>query len=115
MTISAVSSSNGSRDRAREAQHLVALAAGALEQLADRLEVEALGLQLADQLDAREVLGPVVAGATADLGRRQQPAALVGAEVAHGHARALGELVDRQLVVLVCVLTRNTIDTPRFM
>ena len=56
-------------DRAGEAQHLVARAAGAVEQPADRLELEAVGLQLADQVDPRLVLGAVVAGAAAHLGR----------------------------------------------
>ena len=71
--------------------------AGALDQPPDRLQVEALGLEVLDQLDPRHVLGPVVAGPAADLGRRQQPARLVRADVAHGHAGALGELVDGQL------------------
>ena len=64
---------------------------------ADQLEVEAVGLELADQLDPGDVLGAVVARAAAHLGRRQQPARLVRADVAHGHAGALGELVDREV------------------
>ena len=68
----------------------------ALHDALDRLEVEALGLQVLDQLEPRHVLGAVVAGAPPDLRRRQQPARLVGAHVAHGHADLGGQLVDRE-------------------
>ena len=44
------------------------------------------------------VLGPVVADAQPHLRRRQQPAGLVGADVADGHAGLGGQLLDRQLV-----------------
>jgi hypothetical protein len=67
-----------------------------VEQAADRLEVEAVGLQLLDELEPRDVLGPVEAGAPAQLGRGQQPAGLMGADVANGDARAARELVDGQ-------------------
>ena len=46
------------------------------------------------------MLGAVVAGAGAHLRRRQQPARLVGADVAHGHAGLARQLVDRQLACL---------------
>ena len=84
-------------DRAGEAQHLLARAAGALEQAADRLELEAVGLKLADQLDPLLVVGAVEAGAPAHLRGGEQAARLVGADVADRHPGAPGELVDRQL------------------
>src|SRR5215218_8951679 len=82
--------------RAREAQRRGARA-GALEQPPDQLEAEPVGLHPLDQLQPRDVLRAVVAGAPAHLGRRQQPARLVGAHVAHRHPGALGELVDREV------------------
>ena len=66
------------------------------DQARDRAELEALGLHLLDQPQAGDVLGAVVAGAGADLGRRQQAARLVVADVAHRHAGLVGELLDRQ-------------------
>ena len=96
---------------AREAQQLLARAAAALEQPPDRLEVEAVVLERADQLEPRDVLGAVEARAAADLGRREQPARLVGAHVAHGHADAAGELVDRQLRPGVCGIGHGANDT----
>ena len=57
--------------RAGEVDDLLRGAAGALEDAADRLEVEALGLHFAGQLDPRDVVLVVVAGATAHGGRRQ--------------------------------------------
>ena len=84
-------------DRPREAQDLVAGAARAVEQAADRLELEAVRLQLADQLDPRLVVGAVEAGAPADLRGGQQAARLVGADVANRHPGPPSELVDRQL------------------
>ena len=67
------------------------------EQPPDRLEVEPVGLHLADEPQPLDVLGPVVAGARPHVGRREQPARLVVADVAHRHARLVGELFDRQL------------------
>ena len=61
-------------DRAGEAQHLLARAAGAVEQPADRLELEAVGLELADELDPSSVRRPVEPGAPADVGGREQTA-----------------------------------------
>ncbi len=81
--------------RLREAEDLLGRATGAIEQVLDRGEVIAVALQLLDQPQARGVIGPVVAGARANLWRRQQPARLVGPDVADGHARLAGELVDR--------------------
>ena len=69
------------------------------QQVLDRGEVVAVALQLLDQLQPRDVHRAVVAGARADLGRGQQPARLVGADVAHGHAARAGELVDRHRLV----------------
>ena len=91
---------NGRAERVLEAQHLLARPAGAVEQAADEVEVEAVGLQLLDELEPRDVVGAVVARAPAHLGRRQQPARLVRADVAHGHPDPPRELVDRQLVVV---------------
>jgi hypothetical protein len=82
--------------RALEAERLLHCAARALDQALDGLEVESLGLHLLDQLDAGEVLVVVVTRARLDDRRGEQPARLVGADVAHRHAGALGELVDRQ-------------------
>ena len=65
------------------------------EQVLDRGEVVAVALELLDHREARDVLGPVVARPRPHLGRREQPARLVGADVAHGHAAGAGELVDR--------------------
>ena len=87
------------RERVLEAQHLLARSARAVEQAADEVEVEAVGLQLLDELQPRDVVGAVVARAPAHLGRGQQPARLVRADVAHGHPDPPRELVDRQLLV----------------
>ena len=93
-------------DRAGEAQHLLARATGRVEQPADRLELEPVGLELADQVDARLVLRAVEAGATADLRGREQAARLVRADVAHGHPGAARELVDGQLFGSVDIAAR---------
>jgi hypothetical protein len=90
--------------RLGEAQDLLGLAAGALDQALDRLEIEALRLKLADQLDARDVLLAVVARAAAQLGRLEEPARLVRADVAHGQARPLRELVDRHAGSTLCAI-----------
>ena len=52
--------------------------------------------QRLDQPEARDVLGPVIAGAGAHLGRREQAARLVRTDVADRHAGLARELVDRQ-------------------
>jgi len=96
-TISGVASSSAKGSRRARVEHLGARAVGALDQPADRLEVEAVGLELLDQLDAGDVLGAVEAGATAHLRRGEEAPGLVGADVPHGHPDALGELVDRQI------------------
>jgi hypothetical protein len=81
---------------ALEAEHVLPFAAGAVDQPLDRREVEAVGLHLADQLEAVEVLLRVVAGPPAHLGRRQQPTRLVRADVPGGQAGALRQVVDGQ-------------------
>jgi hypothetical protein len=75
------------------------LAVAGLEDAADRLEVETVGLHFAGQLDAGDMLVVVIAGAAADDRRRQQAAGLVRADVAHRHPGALGELPDRHLPI----------------
>jgi hypothetical protein len=55
---------------------------------------EAQRRQLADQFQARDVVGAVQAGAPAQLRGLQQPASGVEAEGAHGDAGAFRELVD---------------------
>ena len=70
--------------------------AGVAEQALDAVELEALVLQPADQLQPLDVLGPVVARPAADLGRREQPARVMGAHVAHREAGLPRQLVDRQ-------------------
>src|SRR5439155_20436991 len=82
--------------RAREAKDVGARALGVVEQAADELEVQSVRLQLLDQLHACDVLRPVVAGPPADVRWRQQATRLVRADVAHRHAGALGQLVDRE-------------------
>jgi hypothetical protein len=90
----------GLGDGAQEAQRLLGGARRRVDQPPDRLEVEALALHLADQLDAVQMGLAVVAGAAAHLGRRQQAARLMRPDVADGHPRALGELVDGQAAIL---------------
>ena len=84
-------------ERALEAEHLAVGARAVLEQLLDCGEVEAVRLHLGDQFDPRDVLGPVIARATLDLGRLQQAARLVRTDVAHGHPGQSSESIDRQL------------------
>ena len=55
----------------------------------------ALGEHLPHQDEPSDVLAAVVAGAAADLGRREQATRLVGAYVAGREPRLLGQLVDR--------------------
>src|SRR5204862_6185119 len=50
----------------REVEHLGTRPAGALQQAPDGLQIEAVGLQLLDELDPGEMLLAVVAGAAAD-------------------------------------------------
>ena len=95
--ISGRSSSNGASIARAKSSASCEEPLDALDEVLDRGEVEAVALQLLDQPQARDVLGPVVAGAGADLGRRQQPARLVRADVADRHAGLARELVDRQL------------------
>jgi len=52
-----------------------------------------------------DVLVAVVADALAHLGRRQQTARLVVADVPHRHAGAGGELLDRQLRSILLLAT----------
>jgi hypothetical protein len=80
----------------REAQELLVGAVSALDQAPDRLEVEALVLERADELEPRDVGGAVVTGPSADFGRREEAPRLVRAHVAHGHAGLPRQLVDRQ-------------------
>src|SRR6185503_5184971 len=79
----------------REVEHLTAGAARPLEQPANRLEVEAIALELLDQLDPCEVLIAVVAGAPPNLRWRDEAARLVRANVPHRHPRPPRQLVDR--------------------
>ena len=72
------------------------------EQPLDRGEVEAVGLQVEDQAQARDVVGAVVADARAHLGRGQQPARVVVADVPHRHPDLGRELLDRQVAVQTC-------------
>src|SRR5204862_7118881 len=74
------------RGRAREIEHVANRAArSALEDALDRLEVEPLRLEVADQLQPRNVLLLVVAGPPLQRRRRDEAARLVGADVTGGH------------------------------
>ena len=88
------------RERVLEPQDLPARPTRAVEQPPDEIEVEAVGLQLLDELQPRDVVRPVAARPPAHLGRGEQPARLVGADVANGHPDPPGQLVDRQLLVV---------------
>ena len=85
-------------DRAAQPEQALGEPVRAAEQPLDGGEVEAVGLQVEDQPQPRDVLGAVVADARSDLGRRQQPARVVVADVAHGHPDLRGELLDGELV-----------------
>jgi hypothetical protein len=61
----------------------------------DGRQRETLLLELGDEVEPREVLGAVVAGAPLQVRRGQQPASRVGPHVADRHARAVREHVDR--------------------
>lgn len=95
-----------SREHAAQRQQVLGAAAGLLDQALDPAQVEALGLQRPDKAQARDVLGVVVADPLSHLGRRQQPARLVGADVAHRHAAPCGELLDRQVGVVLLARLR---------
>jgi hypothetical protein len=82
--------------RALEPEHLAVRPGTVRDQALDRGQVEAVRLHLGDQLDARHVLRPVVAGAAFDHRRLQQTTGLVRADVADGHPGSLRERVDRQ-------------------
>ena len=81
------------------------LAARALEQALDPLQVEAVGLKLRDQLQPRHMARPVVADALAHLGRRQQAPCLVSADVPDAHAALGRELLDGERV-FECLVRR---------
>ena len=85
------------RDGLAQAEQALGEAVGAAQQPLDRGEVEAVGLQVEDQAQPCDVLGVVVADARAHLGRGQQPARMVVADVAHRHPDLGGELLDRQV------------------
>ncbi len=85
---------------AGEVDDLAGAAVGGLEHAADRLQVQSLRLHFARHLDPRDVILVVVTGAAVNLGRRQQAAGLVGADVAHGHTGAPRQLTDRHLSVV---------------
>src|SRR5215210_3144095 len=83
--------------RARERERLLGRAARAVHQVLDRREVVAVALELLDQAQPGDVLGPVVARARAHLGRGQKAPRLMRPDVPDGHAGLAGELVDRVL------------------
>jgi hypothetical protein len=83
-------------DRLHGREQTVGAVRRLLDHALDRRQVEALGLQLADQLEARQMLGSVVADALVDDRRLQQVARPVRADVAHGEAAFCGERLDRQ-------------------
>ncbi len=89
----------GSAQGTGEVEDLGRGAVAGLEHAPDRLQVEPVRLHFARQLDPRHVLVVVVAGAPVDHRRRQQPARLVGADVANGHPRPLRQLADRHLAL----------------
>ena len=93
-------------DCGAQAQQPLGEAVRAAEQPLDGREVEAVGLQVEDQPQSRDVLGAVVADPGPDLRRGKQPARVVVADVAHRHADLRGELLDRQVV---CLLIRREI------
>jgi hypothetical protein len=85
----------GGAERALEVDDLPGGAGGdGVEDAADGPEVEAVGLHAQDEPQPGGVLVVVVAGASPHRRWRQQAAGLVGADVARGHPRGLGELVD---------------------
>ena len=94
--------------RARAKSITSSPAAGVVDQMLDRREVESGRLHLLDQPQPGDVRGAVVAGARPQLRRRQQAAALVRADVAHRHPGLVGELLDRQLARSVTGLTSST-------
>ena len=67
-------STGASRERCRAMSDGVAVGGDALDVLLDRRQGEAVALQLADQLEAGDVVGAVVARAAASYGRRHQAA-----------------------------------------
>jgi hypothetical protein len=58
---------------AGEVEHIGGGGNGRIREQPDRAEAEALGLQVLDHLQARDVLGAVIAGPAADLGRGSSP------------------------------------------
>src|SRR5207302_251147 len=85
----------GGAQRALEVDDLARRARGhGVEHPADRTEVEAVGLHAEDETEPGGVLVAVVAGTPPHHRGREQAARLVGADVAGGHPRRLGELVD---------------------
>src|SRR5437763_593209 len=59
---------------------------------------QSFGAHVGDELEPRDVIGPVEAGPRPHLGRRQQPARLIRPDVADGHAGLARQRVDRQLL-----------------
>jgi hypothetical protein len=70
-----------------------------LDHALDRGEVEALGLELADQLQAPDVLGPVITHSLVHHRRLQQVARPVRTDVADGEARLGRKLLDRERMI----------------
>jgi hypothetical protein len=86
------------RERLLEHEQPLGGAVAVLEQPLDAGEVEALVLELSDLLQLRDVVWPVVADPHPHLRRVEQPARLVGADVAHRHPGRRGQVLDRQPV-----------------
>ena len=89
----------GAHQRVVEPQGLGAAARGSGDELLGGAEGVALVEHLAHEGEPGEVVGAVVAGASVEAGRWQQPAAAVGAQVADRHARLGRELVHGELAV----------------
>ncbi len=62
----------------------------------DRGQVESVRLQVEDKTQSSDVIGVVVADPGPHLGRGEQAAGLVVADVAHRHPRLGRELLDRE-------------------
>jgi hypothetical protein len=82
------------------------LVRGGRDEALDRRQGEALLLELRDEVEAREVLGAVVAGASLQERRGQQAARRVRPYVADRHARSAREHVDGHRVLRVHSFSR---------
>ena len=98
-TISGASSSKGTRRARVKSRISIAAAVNPLQQAANRLQVEAVGLHLAGERDASDMLLPVVAGAAANFRGWEKALGLVRADVSHSHPGAASEFADRHLRV----------------